>query len=224
MARSDGVITRWSFEADGAPPEIKFKVGRPPPAADFTTAVDFRIIGESGFVTPAPNELNSYFVQIPVKRGDVIGLAAEATTSGSWVRLDGDYPYHVADGDVLVGDTETFNTSGNAQFDVSANLETKKCKGKAPTMAGTAGNDTLLGTPGRDVIVGFGGNDTLKGFGGKDRLCGLNGRDKLKGGGANDALKGARGKDRLNGGSGRDTCVGGKSKDTAAKCEIEQSI
>jgi Ca2+-binding RTX toxin-like protein len=221
---SAGVITSWSFEADGAPPEIKFKVGRPAPGADFMTQVDFTIVGESSFVTPVANQLNTYPVQIPVQAGDAIGLAGAEATAGFWVRLDSDYPYHVASGDVAAGTTETFDPSGNAQFDLSANLETTPCKGRRPTMAGTSDKDTLTGTPGPDVIIGLEGTDKINGRGGNDRICGAEGKDKLKGGAGKDKLAGQKGRDKLNGGVARDVCNGGKGDDSASKCEVEKSI
>ena len=214
----DGVITSWSFEGnattDAPIPQLKFKVGRPSGNGAFT------IVGESALETPTQG-LNTFPAQIPVQAGDVLGNYT-ATSGECSVALPGfDVAYEEAD--VPPGGTVN-EQELDSKLDIAAQLETKKCKGKAPTMAGTTGKDTLLGTPGKDVIVGLEGKDTIKGFGGKDRLCGHKGKDTLKGGGANDFLKGAKGRDRLKGGSGEDTCVGGKSEDTAAKCEVEKSI
>jgi hypothetical protein len=80
------VITSWSFQAAGAPPQLKFKVGR------FAGGNNFTVIGENGLVTPAANILNSYFTQIPVRAGDIIGIYTE--TSGNCERSLSGYDYH----------------------------------------------------------------------------------------------------------------------------------
>lgn len=203
-----GVITSWSFRATALPPQLKLKVGRPAGGERLT------IIGESAVETLAANQLNTFPAQIPVQAGDVIGFYVAA--DGHCQLAASGYGYHYRDEDVPPGTTATFlSLADGAKVTVSANLETKKCKGAAPTMAGTEGNDTLVGTNANDVIVGLGGKDTLKGAGGRDKLCGLKGEDKIKGG---------RGKDFLNGGGGKDKCVGGPARDIAKNCEIERSI
>lgn len=216
-APADGVITSWSFEANASVPQLKFKAARP------LTGGDYLIVGESEFKDPTPNTLNTYAIQTPVRTGDVIGFFLN--TPGSCSAGTGDeFAEHFFLGDPPPGTTITATEQTEHQLDISANLVTKKCKGKAPTIGGTPGKDTLRGTPGKDVIVGLSGKDTIKGRGGKDRVCGDKGKDTLKGGGGNDFLKGAKGKDTLKGGSGRDKCIGGPGDDTAKKCEVERSI
>ena len=114
-APSAGVITSWSYQADGAPPQLKFKVGRRSGGDDFT------MIGESVLVTPAPGVLNSYPVQIPVQAGDIIGLYT--ATPGGCVRNATGYGYHRLGGDVMPPTTATFIESVDQQLDVSAILE-----------------------------------------------------------------------------------------------------
>jgi len=238
-APSAGVITRWSFEAGGAPPQLKFKVGRPAPGADFTMAADFTIIGESALVTPVANKLNSYSIQIPVQVGDMIGLSG--MTAGSWVRVVAGYTYHFKSGDVPVGTLETFDPSGDAQFDLSAVLEPDcdrdglgdetqdtntascqtpaaipalTCRGQQATIVGTPGNDVRTGTRGRDVMLGLEGDDTLRGLAGNDVICGAKGNDRLIGGKGKDTLLGQKGNDKLKGGPGKDKLSGKKGKDT----------
>ena len=153
-----GVITSWSYQAPASPPQVKFKVGR---AAGTDT---FTIIGESDLKTPSAGSFNTYPIQIPVRTGDVIGIYLTPDTNCG--RLDGDYSDHYFNDDVLRGETEVFTPEGALQFNIAASLdpETKKCKGQAPTIAGTPGKDTLVGTADDDVIVGLGGKDKIKGL------------------------------------------------------------
>jgi hypothetical protein len=228
-----GVITSWSYQAAGSVadlPQLKFKVARRAGGNDFT------IIGESRVMTPVAGMLNTYPAQIPVQAGDLIGfyvnvgpgnrLCARAPAPG--------YRIHILFADPAPGaGAQTFGLEPQAaQLDVSANLEppgtagsaATPCKGKASTVAGTAGADTLTGTPGADVMVGLAGNDLITGLGGKDVICGGRGKDNLKGGKGKDTLLGQKGGDRLKGGGGKDVCKGGKGNDTASGCEVEKSI
>jgi Ca2+-binding RTX toxin-like protein len=87
------------------------------------------------------------------------------------------------------------------------------CKGKAPTILGTPGDDTLTGTPGRDVINGRAGNDRILGLGGNDLLCGRNGDDVIKAGSGNDFVLGGLDKDQISGGTGNDSLGGRNGND-----------
>lgn len=116
------------------------------------------------------------------------------------------------------------------------------CKGSAPTVIGTPGNDTLIGTAARDVISGLGGNDVINGMGGNDLICaglgndtvsggsgnerlyGEGGRDYLKGGSGRDLLNGGSSNDKMNGGSATDNCKGGSGRDTASSCETLSGV
>jgi hypothetical protein len=233
-APSDGVITRWSYRSDTGTPtdKLKFKVARAT-----GTANEFTVIGESAQVDPAPDSLNSFFIQIPVLAGDIIGFywAAGNTIDADCGRLDPDYSYHFLTGDVVPTQTQVFAPDDGLQFDVSAILEpdcdkdglgdetqdtntsscrpaaavapAATCKGKPATIVGTPGNDGLKGTSGKDVIAGLGGNDKLSGLAGNDLICGGAGKDTLKGGGGKDTLLGQKGKDVLKGGPGKDRQV-----------------
>jgi Ca2+-binding RTX toxin-like protein len=164
------------------------------------------------------NALNTYPTQIPVQGGDVIGIWFFNNGNALAGRAAAGYALHYATGDIPPGSTAVFTPFAATQLDVSATVETTPCGGDAPTMAGTAGNDTLIGTSGPDVIVGLGGQDTLKGTGGKDRICGGDGKDTLSGGKGNDKLLGQKGADTLGGGGGNDSCKGGKGDDTLKSC------
>jgi hypothetical protein len=122
-APSAGVITRWSFEADPVTTSgnIKFKVARPAPGADFTGDADFTVIGESEFVMPALGELNTYPIRIPVQAGDVIGTYTATTEPCARQQLG--YALHFKEDDVLPGSTTTFMRDPANQVDVSAILE-----------------------------------------------------------------------------------------------------
>ena len=244
----NGVITRWSFEAAATPPDLRFKVGRAAPGADLTMDADFTIVGESVIETDlTADALNSFFTQIPVQAGDVIGFY-NATTTGFCRRPRDDYVSHQHPEDVHPGDTETFFFVDNTQNDVSALLEPDcdkdglgdetqdtnlptppcptqlTCKGQLLTIVGTNGPDEIVGTANRDVIGALDGNDKVRGLGGKDRICGGKNKDTLKGGKGKDKLFGQKGRDRLRGGGARDVCKGGKGDDSASKCEVEKSI
>jgi hypothetical protein len=240
---SVGVITKWSFQAGTRPPsQMKFKIARPTGNPD-----EFTMIGESGLVTPGANQLNSYFVQVPVKPGDLIGLYT--STSGSCARTSGSSRIHYFLGDVVPPSTETFTKGAPYLLDLSATLEPDcdndglpdqtgdtnlsspgcppkltTCKGKPLTIIGTDGPDEIVGTSGRDVIGALDGNDKVSGLAGTDIECGGKGRDKLMGGKGNDKLLGQKGRDTLKGGGANDVCKGGKGNDSAAKCEVEKSI
>jgi hypothetical protein len=236
-----GVITKWSFQAADRPPSMKFKVARPTGNAD-----QFTIIGESALVSPGANKLNSYFVQIPVKPGDLIGLYT--STSGLCARTASQSRIHYFLGDVMPPSTETFTKGAPYLLDLSATLEPDcdndglpdqtgdatlsspgcppklTCKGKPLTLVGTDGDDVILGTDNRDVIGALDGNDKVRGLDGRDLICGGKNKDTLKGGKAKDKLLGQKGRDRLKGGGGRDVCKGGKGDDSASACEKERSI
>jgi Ca2+-binding RTX toxin-like protein len=233
-APSDGVITQWSFQAGSAPPQLKFKVGR---ATGNTN--EFTMIGQSGQVTPVANILNSYFVQIPVQAGDIIGFwnATQANCS----RAQPGYTNRFLLGDVQPPTTAVFPVVSTTQSDVSAQLESdcdndglgdetqdtnlSSCApGTTPPptpIPGPGGtpitckgiNATIAGTNGNDVRVATPGKDVIAGLGGKDTLSGLGGNDVICGGGGKDLLKGGKGKDKLYGQKGNDTLKGGPGKD-----------
>ena len=235
-APSDGVITRWSFEADGAPPDLRFKVGRPVPGADLTTDTDFTIVGESVIETDlTASALNSFFTRIPVLTGDMIGLFGN--TAGKCHNNEADYSIHSFEGDVHPGDTETFQLV-DVKLDVSAILEPDcdndglgdetqdgnlsscgaavtplTCRGEPLTIVGTPLNDTIVGTNDRDVIAALGGNDEVIALDGNDVVCGNDGSDKLRGQDGNDRMKGNRGSDRVKGGTSDDFLKGNRGQD-----------
>lgn len=147
--------------------------------------------------------------------------------------------------------TSVDDTNAANNQDTETTVISKKGKGKnkascaAPTISGTAGNDTLVGTNGSDVIRGFAGADLIFGNGGNDLICANLGADKvvsgpggdtvvggpgpdrlfggtggdlLKGKAGRDRLRGQIGKDTLSGGRGRDNCKGGAGRDTLISC------
>jgi hypothetical protein len=98
-----------------------------------------------------------------------------------------------------------------APFPTSA---TALCRGRAPTIVGSAEGGRLVGTPGPDVIAGRGGDDRIHGLGGNDRICGGRGNDVLLAGPGRDLVDGGVGDDRGNAGSGDDRFLGGPGADS----------
>ena len=88
------------------------------------------------------------------------------------------------------------------------------CRGEAPTILGTSGNDRIVGTSGDDVINARGGNDVVYGLDGNDIICGGSGDDQLIGGSGADIMDGNGDSDRLVGGPGDDQLEGGSGDDT----------
>jgi Ca2+-binding RTX toxin-like protein len=242
-APTDGVITRWSFQAAATAPQIKFKVGHN------VGGTNFQMAGESALVSPVLSTLNSFFIRVPVKAGDVIGTYTNVGSGTSLCnRTQAGYTYNARFGDVLAPTTADFNSPHtDSQIDVSALLEPDcdkdglgdetqdtaltgctttplTCRGKQLTIVGTPGNDSIVGTSGRDVIGSLGGGDVVRALGGNDLVCGGGGKDTLKGGPGSDKLYGQGAKDKLVGGGANDKCVGGNAADKAKGCETEKTI
>jgi RTX calcium-binding nonapeptide repeat (4 copies) len=236
-APTDGVITQWNFQAPAATVQMKFKVGRATGNPN-----EFTLIGSSDPVVPVANVLNSYFVRVPVKAGDIIGDWVSADMQ--CVRVQGGYNYRLIAGDILPPTTAVFpNAQANLQFDLSALLEPDcdndglgdetqdtNLSSCAPPPPGTGIpapgappgsppvtckglNATIVGTNGSDVRTGSLGKDVIAGLGGNDTLSGIAGNDVICGGGGKDLLKGGKGNDRLFGQKGKDTLKGGPGND-----------
>lgn len=88
------------------------------------------------------------------------------------------------------------------------------CRGRAPTIVGSAEGGRLVGTPGPDVIAGRAGDDRIHGLGGNDRICGGRGNDVLLAGPGRDLVDGGVGDDRGNAGGGDDRFLGGPGADS----------
>jgi Ca2+-binding RTX toxin-like protein len=149
----------------------------------------------------------------------------------------------VASGPAATGKAGSFTTNvtgvdraGNrATTSCAYRVVVPTCRGLAPTIVGTALNDTINATNGRDVIVALGGADTINARGGDDVICGGDGPDTvdagdgadvvdggaspddLSGGDGNDTLDGGAGNDSLRGGNGTDTCISGETR--LSSCE-----
>ncbi len=92
----------------------------------------------------------------------------------------------------------------------SADEEDPRCRGRIPTILGTAEDDDLRGTSGRDVIWAGPGDDTVHASLGNDLVCGGPGADLLHGGRGNDTVDGGPGDgDRVIGDLGDDHLFGG---------------
>lgn len=118
-APSDGVITRWDFQAPSSNvPHLKFKVGR------HVTGTTYAGVGESGVVIPVAATLNQNPVRIPVKAGDLIGLYSVGV--GNVTCDDRPNPGFLefgTDSDLTPGAQTSFDTFSGFQLDVAAALE-----------------------------------------------------------------------------------------------------
>jgi hypothetical protein len=238
LAPTDGVITQWHFQAPATTSAMRFKVGRATGNPN-----EFTVTGQSDPpVVPVANVLNSYFVRISVKAGDIIGTYT--TAASSCTRPQTGYAYHFINGDVQPPTTAVFpNMFTDVQIDVSADLEPdcdndgfgdqtqdpdiSSCGPPPPgtgipppgTPPGTPPvtckglNATIVGTNGNDVRTGSLGQDVIAGLGGNDTLSGIGGNDVICGGAGKDLLKGGKGKDSLLGQKGKDALKGGGGKD-----------
>jgi RTX calcium-binding nonapeptide repeat (4 copies) len=242
-APSDGVITRWDFQAPAAPSQMKFKVGR------FVSGITYTIVGESTpLVAPVASNVNSYFTQISVKAGDIIGTytSTSALCSGSTApSIAFPFNYRYRGGDVAPPTTIDFpSTLTDTRIDVSAVLEPdcdndglgdqtqdndiSSCApapppppvppppAPAPPIGPpSAAPEVSVFCKGQPAtIVGTNGNDVRSGTPGKDVIAGLGGSDRLSGLAGNDVICGGAGKDTLKGGKGKDKLYGQKGKDT----------
>jgi Ca2+-binding RTX toxin-like protein len=212
-APSSGTLTSWSFQAAGAPPQLKLKIARP------VGGNDFRIVGESLPQTPVANVLNTYPVSIPVKAGDVLGFYT--VTGGECGNFTAGYLDHYVNADVAVGSTATFTPGAGLRLDVSAIFKAPPpvptCDGRKATIVAKPGRDTF-GTEHSDVIVGTSGRDEIVGREGNDRICGRGGNDEIDGNRGADRLFGQGGSDKIDGGPGDDFCSGGPGRDRITRC------
>jgi hypothetical protein len=96
---------------------------------------------------------------------------------------------------------------------VAAFRDRVDCRGRTPTIIGTAGADVLEGTEGADVILSFGGDDTINGNGGDDLICAGDGDDHISGGDGKDKIYGQKGADTISGNTKSDRLYGGGGAD-----------
>lgn len=150
-APSAGVLTSWSFQADGSPPQLKLKVGRPAGGNNFT------IVGDSPRQTMTPNALNTFPTQIPVQAGDVIGYYHEGPAGGDKCVRNAapTYSTRFVNVDPAPGSTMAYMTVGALQIDLSTVLEPDadhdsygdetqdKCVGTAGTFNGCPNTVTV---------------------------------------------------------------------------------
>lgn len=141
---TDGVVTSWSFQAPSdATPPMKLKMFRSAGGDDYTT------VGESQFVTPAPNVLNTFLTRIPVKAGDVPGHFYTDTSTVFRNAPGFDTEFNTgAPGtpglDAPPGTTLTYTFDADDQIDLSAVVELDEDHDDF----GDESQDKCLGTPG----------------------------------------------------------------------------
>ena len=228
---TDGVITQWNYQAAaGSQTPMRFKAARP------AGGITYTVIGDSTLETPVAGILNSYFTQIPVKAGDIIG---EFTQGGPLCgRFIAGFESRRSDlaGDIRPPTQTDYILPFVFQLDLSALLESdcdndglgdetqdtnlSSCApGTTPPPTGTPPPGSPPGTPPVTckglvaTIVGSNGSDVRTGSLGKDVMAGLGGSDTLSGIAGNDVICGGGGKDLLKGGKGNDKLYGQKGSD-----------
>src|SRR5688572_25910754 len=77
-----GVITSWSHQAGPvAPTQLRLKIARPGPGANFAFDAPITIVGQSDLETVAvAGAVRSYPSRVPVQAGDMIGYFINAST------------------------------------------------------------------------------------------------------------------------------------------------
>jgi RTX calcium-binding nonapeptide repeat (4 copies) len=238
VAPTDGVITRWDFQAPAAPSRMKFKVGR------LVSGISFTIVGESVEVAPVASAVNSYFTQISVKAGDILGSWTQSSASCTGTTapsLASPSNYRYRPGDVAPPTTIDFTSLfPNARLDLSAVLEPdcdndglgdqsqdndiSSCTPSpppppvppvAPPAPPISPPGTPPATPEAPAATAFcnGIAATIVGTNGNDVRSGTPGKDVIAGLGGSDTLSGLAGNDVICGGGGKDLLKGGKGND-----------
>lgn len=118
-APSNGVITQWSFRADGSPPSLKLKVVRSAGGGNY------RVVGESALTSQVPSQLNTHLTRIPVQTGDVIGLYVALAGPMAYTQGPGNAFFGLMGlaGDPAPGTTDGSIDEGQFPLDVAARLE-----------------------------------------------------------------------------------------------------
>ena len=208
---------------------------------DNASDVEVKVINVSTPTNLPPLAGFTFFPSAPSPGQNVVFTSTSTDTDGNVAELAWDFD---ADGfdDGLGGQvTRAFTTAGSypvalratdndGAFSIETHVVTigpqptsptppsdePTCRGRAPTIMGTSGDDRLRGTDGNDSIAALGGDDRVFGLGGNDTVCGGGGNDRLNGGAGGDALLGNKGDDRLRGGGGGDLLLGGPGRDKEA--------
>jgi hypothetical protein len=214
---------------------MKFKVGR---LVDDATST-FMIVGESTpLVAPVPSFVNSYFTQISVKAGDIIGTytSTGSLCSGSTApSMAFPFNYRYRSGDVAPPTTIPFpNTLTDTRIDVSAVLEPdcdtdglgdqtqdndiSSCAPAPPPppVPPVAPPAPPIGPPATAPEASAfckGLPATIVGTGGPNQLTGTAAADVIAALGGNDTASGLAGNDVICGGGGKDLLKGGKGSD-----------
>jgi hypothetical protein len=108
-----GVITHWSFQASGSPPQLEFKAFR------FAGGTSYTALGSSPPTTPPPNVFSTFPVRIPVAAGDILGETF--LVNGECAAAGGTVAFFSAD--APAGSTAVYNPNGMGTYDISADVE-----------------------------------------------------------------------------------------------------
>jgi hypothetical protein len=117
---SAGVLTSWSFQASGTPPDLKLIVARPT-----NDPTQFQVVGKSEIMTPTASMLTTDTdVSIPVLAGDILGF--RLSTSGDCISSNGQTGYEMrglTSAEPALNAFVTVGTGDDRKLDISATLE-----------------------------------------------------------------------------------------------------
>jgi hypothetical protein len=120
----NGTMTAWRITAGGSPGGAGLRVVRPLGGGLYTSG------GSTGQITPAANETSAFSTQLPIQRGDLIGIDCCGGVGGTFFttsspqtsRLDFE-PGPLAEGPgTAPGGSDTFEVLINADIEPSATL------------------------------------------------------------------------------------------------------
>jgi hypothetical protein len=120
----NGVITRWSYQADASAPatDIQLKLGTVAPGTDLTQDANVTIVAQSAVETPVAGMVNTYATRIPVQAGYRLGEWIDGGNSGCSREDPSYFDHYFSGGSVPPGTTDLF-TSEDYQQNISAVLE-----------------------------------------------------------------------------------------------------
>ena len=116
----NGIVTSWRFQAGTTTEETRLKIGRQAPSGS-----GFDMIAESDFVTPAPDQLNTFNVRIPIEAGDIIGLYQHRgdTPAAGRTSSDEDQLSYLFSEDHPVGTRKNYLNLTNMRINLTAVIE-----------------------------------------------------------------------------------------------------
>jgi hypothetical protein len=154
----DGTIIEWSFQTGSIvpSPQAKMKVFS-------VSGNSYTVVGESAFGTLTAGAINTFDVEIPVKKGNVLGLYTGSPGAGQCFVYDvGAVEEQILLGDPLVGQTQNTNgTISDARFPMTAVVLPPPTVTAIDPVGGSTTGGTVVTVTGTDLqrvkSVSFGG-------------------------------------------------------------------